>query len=94
MINWCSVLTLTNYSNEEITHVSVLIDTTHARRRGSNRVFEAATHLVPGATRTVEARLVDNIPYDFKNPANARAGCELEGVVFADGTTWEEPSAL
>lgn len=89
-----STVTLTNYSQQEIVHVSVLADTKRVHPRDGARLFDAATHLAPGETRTIEVRSTDNNRYDFKSRSGALNGCELEYTVFADGTSWEAPSPL
>jgi hypothetical protein len=87
-------VTLTNYSQQEIVHVSVLADTKRVHARDANRLFEADTHLAPGETRTVDGRSTGTNWYDFKSRSGALNGCELEYTVFADGTSWSAPSPL
>lgn len=87
-----ATVTLTNRSLKEVVAVDVLVDAKSVHVQGGRgRLFGAATHLAPGETRTIEALPIDYNLYDFKFATN---GCELEHIVFADGTSWEQPSPL
>lgn len=89
-----ATVTLTNRSLKAISDVDVLVDTKSVHvQGGKGRLFHAATPLFPGETRTVEALPMDydDSLYDFKFASN---GCELENIVFADGTSWEQPSPI
>ncbi len=82
---------MTNRSLKEIVSVEVLVyvkSVDMQRRKG--RLFRAASHLAPGETRTVEAPPLDDNLYDFKTAND----CELEYLVFADGTSWEQPTPI
>lgn len=88
-----TIVTLTNHSLKEIVSANVLVDTNavHLPRR-KGRLFRVATNLAPFQSQTVQTGPADNDSlYDFKFATN---GCELDSVIFRDGTTWELGSPL
>lgn len=77
-----------------IVALQVLVDTSRTRHPSGNRLFGASVAIAPHETRTFEAHVVDATRYDFKFKSLADRGCEVESVVYADGSTWEMPSPL
>jgi len=91
----------TNRSSASIVKSTVLIDATHLGPQGGHRLFDIVARIAPGETRIVRGfeRVWPRIPglneggaqnnWTFKDDADARNGCELDHVGFADGTDWE-----
>ena len=86
--------TLMNRSWKTIVQADVLVDTNRAHLGGGKQLFEARVHLGPGEIRSAEGISVGRYPYDFKSSWSAGTGCELDRIVFADGTNWIAPSPL
>jgi len=103
---YVATLTLRNQSPSSIVKSTVLIDASHLGPRGGHRLFDTVAPIEPGQTRTIQGvektwprvpGLSDGGPasnWSFKDDADARSGCELDHVDFADGTDWEHPSPL
>ncbi len=103
---YVATLTLHNQSSSSIVKSTVLIDASHLGPRGGHRLFDTVTPIGPGKSRTIRGiekagprvpGLTDGHPandWSFKNWVDARNGCELDHVDFADGTDWEQPSPL
>lgn len=89
-----AIETLTNRSERPIVSLEVLVDTTRARHPSGNRLFTSSIAIAPYQTRTFEARVVDKWRYDFKSVFFTVGGCEVNEVVYADGSRWEMPSPL
>lgn len=89
-----ATVTLWNRSSLPIVETSALVDTKRPRPMSGNRIFDSRVRVAPGARRVMEARVVDRGEYDFKDWFAERTGCEVERVVFADGTSYEMPSPL
>lgn len=89
--NATATLTLSNRSWKRIVHAEVLIDALVLRSQGGDGLFDARTDVGPAETRTFDAWPLDRKHYDFKSGAG---GCELEQIIFSDGTSWEMGSPL
>ncbi len=82
---------------------TVLIDASRLGPRGGHRLFDITAPIGPMQTRTIRGveklfpfRAAGDEPnnWSFKVFADARSGCELDHVDFADGTDWEQGSPL